>query len=243
MKAREASILLLILGFISIIPGSIATEEEWDYDDYLYSLDIVSYDEPITAGQTGSIKVKVGANTDVVIHVEFKGEFSWGHWPFYSAEIPVSSGVSTVSAEVNVPFKCLIEPVSGFVYYVYVTLPGDEWSQSAWGLAQSITVTPPEEVTYDELVVCMSHLKWLVDTSSLSDGVKNNLFSKLESAGLQIDRAYGTGRMGRLHGAVGSLGSFINGMVSDNEAAAYPDSGFWKDQASYIIERIETVIS
>ena len=43
--------------------------------------------------------------------------------------------------------------------------------------------SPPEEVSHDELVAYMSHLKWLVDTSDLSGGIKQSLLSKLEAAG------------------------------------------------------------
>jgi len=141
----------------------------------------------------------------VVLHLEFKGQFSWGQWVFYSKDIPIPAGSSTVSDEVNAPYKSLIEPASEFYYYVYVTLPGDEWTPSAWELTQSVTVVPPVDVTRDELVSCMSHLKWLVDTSSLSDGIKQSLFTKLEAAGIKIENAYDTGNLDKLPGAVGSL--------------------------------------
>jgi len=119
--------------------------------------------QPVRLDNGGSAR-----NTNVVLHLEFKGQFSWGQWVFYSKDIPIPAGSSTVSDEVNAPYKTLIEPASEFYYYVYATFPGDEWNPSAWGLAQPVTVLPPVDVTYDELVSCMSHLKWLVDTSSLS---------------------------------------------------------------------------
>jgi len=89
----------------------------------------------------------------------------------------------------------------------------------------------------------MSQLKWLVDTSSLSDGVRNSLFSKLEETGDKIDSAYESGDMNKLLGAIGSLNAFINELQSDNEAASHPDSEVWKEQAEYIIYRMKTVVS
>jgi len=43
-------------------------------------------------GQSGSIEIVVGANTGVVLHVEFKGDFDWGHWVFNSRTILLESG-------------------------------------------------------------------------------------------------------------------------------------------------------
>jgi len=160
----------------------------------------------------------------VVLHVEFKGEFPWSHWTYSSCDVQVEEGLSTVSCEVNVPYKTIIEPASSFYYYVYVTLPGDPWGSSAWGLAQTVTLEPPLEVSHEELVACMSQLKLQVDTSSLSDGVRNSLLSKLEEAGDKIDSAYESGEMNKLLGAIGSLNVFINELQSNNEAASHPDS-------------------
>jgi len=143
---------------------------------------------------------------------------------------------------VNASYKTLIEPASEFYYYIYVTLPGDEWNPSAWGLTKPVTVLPPVDVTRDELLSCMSHLKWLVDTSTLSDGIKQSLFSKLEAAGLKIDNAYATGNLDKLPEAVGLLEGFINEIESDNEAASYTDSETWKEQAGYIINRVEAAV-
>jgi len=243
MKAREAASLLLVLSFVFIVPSSMANMSEWDYTNYLYSLDITSYDDPIIAGQSNQITVKIGANTEVVLHVEFKGEFQWGHWTFSSCETQVEEGLSTITCELNVPYKTVIEPVSSFYYYVYMILPGDPWGSSAWGLAQTVALEPPSEASHEELVACMSQLKWLVDTSSLSDGVRNSLFSKLEETGDKIDSAYESGDMNKLLGAIGSLNAFINELQSDNEAASHPDSEVWKEQAEYIIYRMKTVVS
>lgn len=243
MKVIEVSFILLILGFVLIVPGSTATDCEWSHYNYLYSLKIISYDDPVTAGQSGSITVEVGADTDVVLYTEFKGEFDWGHWTFSSEETPLGPGPEKVTSKVYVPHKTMIEPSSNFYFYVYVTLPEEVWDPSVWGLTQMVAISPPQEVCHEELVVFMSHLKWLVHTSKLSDGIKNSLFSKLEAAGNEIDSAYSSGNMNKLNGAIGSMNSFINEVDSDSEAATYPDSGLWQQQAGYIIERMETAIS
>lgn len=241
MKAREAASLIFILSFVFIVPGSTAIVFEWDYSNYLYSLDVTSYDDPVKAGQPNQIMVEVGANSDVVLHVEFKGAFSWGHWTFSSCEVQVEEGLSMVACEINVPYKMIIEPVSSFYYYVYVTLPGDLWSSSAWGLVQTVELEPLSEVSHGELVACMSQLKWLVEISSLSAGTRNSLFSKLEEAGDKIDSAYESGDMNKLLGAIGSLNAFINELQSNNEVASHSDSEIWKDQAEYIIDRMKTI--
>ena len=243
MKAYIALFFLFLSAINLAVPTPQANNVEWDYTNYIYSLEIMEYDEYITAGQSGSIKVLVGANTEVGLHVEFKGSFDWGHWVFDSRTFLLESGITETVTTVDVPYKALIEPTSEFYYYVYVTLPGDEWIPQAWGLAESALVSPPEEVCHVELVAYMSHLKWLVDTSELSGGVKQSLFSKLEAAGSKIDMAYTSGNLNKLHGAVGSLNSFINELTEEGEASTYPDSSFWRGQAEYIVERIELVLS
>lgn len=243
MKTYTALVFLFLSAINLAVPISQTNNVEWDYTNYLYSLEITEYDESITDGQSGSIKVLVDANTEVVLHVEFKGSFDWGHWVYHSRTILLESGFTETVTSVDVPYKVLIEPASEFYYYVYVTLPGDEWSHQAWGLAESALVSPPEEVCHVELVAYMNHLKWLVDTSDLSGGVKQSLFSKLEAAGSKIDMAYTSGNLNKLHGAVGSLNSFINELNENGEASTYPDSSFWMGQAEYIVERIELVLS
>jgi hypothetical protein len=243
MKTYTAIVFLFLSAINLAVPISQANNVEWGYTNYLYSLEITEYDESITVGQSGSIKVLVGANTEMVLHVEFKGSFDWGHWVFDSRTIPLESGLNEVEATIYVPYKALIEPVSEFYYYVYVTLPGDEWNSQAWGQTEEVSVYPPEEVSHDELVAYMSHLKWLVDTSDLSGGVKQSLLSKLEAAGYKIDTAHASGNLNQLHGAVGSLNSFINELNEDVEALTYPDSTIWKRQAEFIVERIELVLS
>lgn len=242
MKAREALSLILVLGFIFIIPNSTATITEWNYSNHLYSLEITSYDDPVTAGQSNQITVEIGAITDVILHIEFKGEFLWGHWTFSSCEIQLEDGMRMVTCEVDVPYKTAIEPASSFYYYVYAALPRDPWGSSAWGLAQMVTLKPPPKVSHEELVACMSQLKWLVDTSGLSEGIEQSLLSKLEEAGDKIESAYESGNMKRLLGAIGSLNAFINELQSNNEAASYLDSEIWKKQAECIIDRIENLV-
>ena len=89
----------------------------------------------------------------------------------------------------------------------------------------------------------MSYLKWLVDTSDLDGGVKKSLLSKLEAAGCKIEKAYASGNLNKLHGAVGSLNSFINELNEGGEASTYPDSALWMGQAEFIVERIELALS
>ena len=221
---------------LPLLPRVIAT---WDYSNYLYSLDIVSYVDPVTAGGIGSVTVEVGANTDVDVYVELKGHFSWAEWTFSSEVISVDPETRTVTANVGVPYKTLIEPASCFYYYVYVTLQGDQWSPQVWGLVQTVTVNPPSEVSNEELLALMNYIKWEVYTSSLSHGIKNSLFSKLESTGNSIDSAYGSGNLKKLNSAIGSLKAFNNELNSNNEASSNPDSTLWAEQDDFIIERIK----
>ena len=242
MKARVILVPILILITASFIQGTKANDVGWNYGNYLYSLEIISYEDPATAGNTASITVEIGANTNVVLHIELKGNFDWGNWTFSSTEIPIESGVTRVTGDLDVPYKTLIEAESYF-YYVYITLPDDGWTASVWGLTETVTVDPPSEVIYDEFVEYMSHLKWLVDTSSLSDGVRRNLFDKLELAGLKIESAYVSGNLNQLNGAIGTLEAFIQRLESDGEASEYPDSELWGAQASYIVQRIDVALS
>ena len=241
MKARVILVPLLILIIISFARSARAVDVEWDYGDYLSSLEIVSFDDPVTAGGMASISVEVGANTDVVLHLEFKGEFAWGHWVFYSKEVFIGEGVSSVAESVRVPFKTLIEPASDFYYYVYVTFPLEGWSSSAWGLAQSVSISAPGEIGHEGLVGLMSHLKWLVKMSQLPEGIKTSLMSKLEAAGSLIDCAFLSGDLSKLTGALGSLNAFLNGLDSD-VLRSYPDSRIWKDQCCVIMDLLEVYV-
>jgi hypothetical protein len=173
--------------------------------------------------------------------VEFKGEFSWGHWVFYSKEVFMGEGVSCVSESVRVPFKVLIEPASDFYYYVYVTFPLEGWSSSAWGLAQSVGISAPGEIGHEGLVGLMSHLKWSVYVSQLPEGVKASLMSKLEAAGSLIDSAFLSGDLSKLNGALGSLNAFLNELDSD-VLESYADSKLWKDQCCVIVDLVEVYV-
>jgi hypothetical protein len=241
MKAIKAASLFLILSLVFMVPSSIANLYEWDYSNYLYSLKIVSYDCPVIAGQLNRITVEIGANTAVVLHVEFKGAFSWGHWTFGSYEVQVDEGLNTVVCEMNIPHKVSVESSSSFYFYAYVTMPGDTWSSTSWGLVQTVALKPPSEVSYEELMVCLSQLKWLIDKSSLTDGIRNSLILKLEVAGDKIDSSYQSGDNNGLLGATGSLNALINELQSNNEAASHYNSETWKEKTGYIIQRIKNL--
>jgi hypothetical protein len=243
MKAYATLVIIFLSAINLTFPISQTNDIEWSYTNYLYSLEIIEYEEYNTAGQSGFIEVLVGANTDVALHVEIKGNFDWGHWVFHSRTILLESGLSETETTVEIPYKALIEPTSEFYYYVYVTLLGDEWNPEAWGLAKSVYISPPEEVCQVEFAVYMNHLCWLVDSSDLSGGAKKSLFSKLEAAGSKIDMAYISGNLNKLHGAIGPLNSFINELKKNIEASTYPDSAIWLAQVEFIIERIQLVLS
>ena len=59
----------------------------------------------------------------------------------------------------------------------------------------------------------------------------------------RIDEAYASSNLNMLHGAIGSLNSFINDLDEDVEASTYPESVIWMGQAEFIVERIELVLS
>lgn len=205
-------------------------------------MEISSFDEPVVAGEMGELTVEVGANTPVVIHIEFKGRFSWGDWVFHSSEAQVGAGESTVVGEVYMPYKVLIEPASSFYYYVYVTFPGSLWSSDVLGVTQNVSVVAPEDVSHEELVACVSHLAWLVESFSLSLRERGRLLSRLDCAGDMIDSAFEVGgNLNKLHGAVGQLRAFIGMITDDDDLSAYLDAGVWVEQASFIVERLRGV--
>lgn len=243
MRHKPAFTLLLLLsGTVFLFPTASSEESSWSHDDYLYLLEISSFDESIVAGEMGTLTVEVGANTPVVVHIELKGRFSWGDWVFHSSEVQVGAGESTVASEVYVPYKTLIEPASYFYYYVYVTFPLSPWSSEAWEAIQNVSVMAPEDVSHEELVAYMSHLKWLVDTSSLPLRERGRLLSRLDSAGEMIDSAFEIGgNLNKLHGAVGQLRAFICKLTDDDDLSAYLDAGLWIEQASFIVERLCSV--
>jgi len=157
------------LGTLLFIPVLESKENNWNYDNYLHSLRIMSYDDPVTTGGKGLISVEIGANTDVVAHIEFKGCFPWGDWSYYSLEVPVDAGKQVLTKSVDVPIKTLHEPANYFYYYVYVTLPYDSWSPNAWGLLKETKVTDSiqpdfviKELPYGTLVATISSITALV---------------------------------------------------------------------------------
>jgi hypothetical protein len=161
---------------------------------------------------------------------------------FHSSEVQIGAGESTVLGEVYVPYKVLIEPASYFYYYVYVTFPLSHWSSDVWGVTQNVSVMAPENVSHEELVTCVSHLAWLVETSSLPPRERGRLLSKLDSAGEMIDSAFEIGgNLNKLHGAVGQLQAFIGKLTDDDDLSAYLDAEIWIEQAYFIIDRIHSV--
>ena len=69
-----------------------------------------------------------------------------------------------------------------------------------------MSVMTPDDVSHEELVAYISHLKWLVETSSLLPRERGRLLSRLDSAGEMIDSAFEIGgNLNKLHGAVGQL--------------------------------------
>jgi len=76
MKLRLAHMaVLLVVCIFLFFPVSTANVREWSYKNYLYSLEILSYEDAVTAGQSGSLTLEVGANTDAVLHLELKARF------------------------------------------------------------------------------------------------------------------------------------------------------------------------
>lgn len=230
---------LIMLSFATHTPEIRGNTVEWDYTNYLNSLSILSYDDPVTAGQMASITVEVNANTEVVLHIEFKGEFDWGHWAFDSIEAPLDPGVSTVTKEVNVPIKTAIEPASDFYYYIYVTLLGDGWSSSTWNLRQNVGVDHPTEIGHEGFGMLLGHMKWSVYSSQLPEGIKTSTLSKLEAAGKIIHSAFTSGNLNKLNGAVGPMNAFLNELNSE-KGVSYPDSDTWEGQGEVIIRLIES---
>ena len=243
MRHKPAIALLLLLSGITFLAPNVSPEEPaWSYYDYLYLMEISSYDESIVTGEVGALTIEVGANTPVVVHIELKGRFSWGDWLFYSSEIQIGVGEGTVVGEVYVPYKVLIEPASYFYYYVYVTFPSSPWSTDVWGTTQNVTVTAPMDASHEELVAYVSHLKWLVETSSIPHRKMGRLMSRLDSAGDMIDSAFQIGgNLNKLHGAVGQLQAFIGKIVDGDDLSAYNEAVKWVEQASFIIERIQNI--
>lgn len=137
------SLFLSLLIAILLIDTSCAeanNKGEWSYDNYLYSLQILAYDDPIIPGQASEISLEIGSNTDVDVHIELKGKFAWGDWTFSEVIHPIQAGTSAITQSIEIPEKIIHEEAAGYYYYVYVTLPSDPWSSQAWGLVQNVYV-------------------------------------------------------------------------------------------------------
>jgi hypothetical protein len=243
---RPAFIARLVGGFVvasglmllAAQPAGASTV--WTYGNYLNSLNIGSFKSPIAAGDGATVEATVGANTAVDVHVEFKGQFSWGSWTYSSDVIPITgAGTFTVTGSPVVPYKALIDPAQYFFDYVFVTLPGDSWSPAAWGLTRTVQVIAPTQVTHAELADLMSQLKFEVNTSSIAPELKDSLMDKLNRAGQAIDQSYAQGKPKRLQRAIEALGAFIRELGSDQEGsdrveARPPDAALWAQQATFI---------
>lgn len=228
---------LLLSGIAFLTPTASSETSTWSYSDYLYRLEISSFDESATVGEINTLTVEVGANTPIVVHIELKGRFSWGDWVLHSSNVKVGVGESTVVGEVFIPYKTLIEPAS-YYFYIYVTFPLSQWSSDVWSITQNVSVKPPKDVSHEELVAYMSHLKWLVETSFLPPREKGRLLSKLDFAGERINLAFEVGgNINKLRGASGQLRAFI-GIIADDDLLTNPYAELWIKQASHIVERI-----
>jgi hypothetical protein len=200
MRVYPAIILsLLVLGSLLSPHDTLANISEWDYDNYLYSLEILSCDDPVMMGLPGSITVEVGANTAVSLHFEFKGSFWWGEWMYASEKTTVKQGTSVITGEVEIPLKTLVDPTCIFYYYMYVTFPDMDWTPGAWGQAREVMLLLPDEVSLDDMIDLVSHLKWKVETSELQDMVKQSFLSKLDRVEDRIVEAYETGNEDRVY--------------------------------------------
>ena len=190
---------LIVLGSLLTPHDTLANISEWDYGNYLHSLEVLSCDDSVTMGLPGSVTVEVGANTAVSVHFEFKGSFWWGEWTYISEEIVVKQGTSVITGGVEIPLKTLVDPTCRFYYYVYVTFPDADWAPGVWGQAREVTLLLPDEVSLDDMIGLVSHLRWKVETSELPDRVKQSFLSKLDRLEDRIVEAYETGNEDRVY--------------------------------------------
>ena len=92
MRTKIVLVVVVLFVTITAIPKSISDETEFNYDNYLSSLDIQKYDETVGTDEYGSINVQVESRTEVDLHIEFKGNYTWGHWTFSSKNVAVEPG-------------------------------------------------------------------------------------------------------------------------------------------------------
>ena len=230
-------VLFLFLSLYTIFPNSFCNDI-WNYENYLSNFMIVTYDDTVIAGNKGILKLEICSNTNIVVHGEFKGHFTWGDWIYSSSKLQLESGCSTIDLEVEIPWKAAIEPTSEFYFYVYVTLPTDKWNPEVWGLAQTVNVENGNRVSHKELLAYLNHIKWLIDTSDLNDGVKKSIISKLDTVSIQINKASSNNK-NNFESLIGKLNAVLNELDSANKASSYPDSDIWKNQIKHILKRIQ----
>ena len=214
-KAHLFTILIIILP-IAVAPTIEATNVQWSYGNYLSDFVILSFDNSVEAGRTGSINGKVYANTKVIVHVEFKGHYSWGEWIYDSEEIQLDPGETVFTAELEIPFKTIVEPTCDFYYYVYVTLPEEEWSSHYWGLAPDADIILPIDITLDDLHEMTSHLAWIVESSDFNEFVKSLLVKRIEGLAARLDVLYHRGELDRIYEILDFILKFRNRFCSIN---------------------------
>ena len=206
MKNRSIPLALAFIIITSVVaPILYADQVEWDYNSYLYLFDILEYDEPLTAGRTNHISIQVGANTQVTVHVEFKGSFSWGEWTFYSQEIPMEAGLTTLGVDMEMPIKTIVEPTCTYYYYTYITLPGDGWAPYVWGLTRYISVAPPSDILIEDVRLMLSHIAWMVVTSEIPTPISTVLLSKLDSLRWELEYRFSVGDVEEIQRAINRL--------------------------------------
>jgi len=218
------ALLTLTLG---IAPTIEAKKSQWSYGNYLYDLVILSFDNLVEAGRMNSITVQVASNTEVAVHVEFKGHYSWGEWVYYSEEIQFGPGETEFTAAVEIPFKTIVEPTCDFYYYVYVTFPGEQWVSHCWGLATDVEIVLPPDISLDDLHEMMSHLAWMVESSDLPDVAKRYIVSRIEGLSGELVELYLQGEVERIYEILEFILDIRNSFCS-NEMSA---SNYWLEIA------------
>ena len=186
LMSRKKNLLLSIFLIPTILAGAII----WGYHNYLYDLD-ASCPTVIIAGNTIPVEIDIASNAGAVVHVELKGEYDWGDWIYDSETMNVQSGISNITATLDVPVKLLVEPTCDFYVYVYVTFPGEIWGIDVWGIRCDTRLNAPETLSQGEVTEIFSHMKYLVSTSNdLPPGIQKNLLSALDDIALEYEIDY-----------------------------------------------------
>jgi len=124
MRTKIILVTIILLLTASAIPRPISDNTEYNYENYLFSLEVLKCDDTVATGESGSINVKVGARTEVDLYIEFKGKYQWGHWAFSSEKVALEPGVNVVKEEFPVP-----QGGPGFGYYFVDDV---KWSGVVW---------------------------------------------------------------------------------------------------------------